>query len=92
MGWRGERGSDGGVNPLPSFYTALSPQPTPEGGETHHQKGGVGEWTWAYLAPPCGNDRTSVTLMTVRVAGLFARPAVRRDGLDRGGGWRRQER
>lgn len=32
------------------------------------------------LVPPCGNDGTSVTQMTVRVAGLFARPPARCDG------------
>lgn len=40
------------------------------------------------LVLPCGNDGTSVTQMTVRVAGLFARPPVRCDGLDRRSGWR----
>lgn len=40
------------------------------------------------LVLPRGNDGTSVTQMTVRVAGLFARPPVRCDGLDRQSGWR----
>lgn len=39
------------------------------------------------LVAPCGNDGTSVTEMTVRVAGLFLRPLVHCDGLDRQGGW-----
>lgn len=34
------------------------------------------------------NDGTSVTGMTAGVAGLFARPPARHDGLDRRGGWR----
>lgn len=40
------------------------------------------------LVPPCGNDGTSVTQMTVRVAGLFAWPPARCDGLYRQSGWR----
>lgn len=40
------------------------------------------------LVPPFGNDGTSVTQMTVRVAGLFAWPPACCDGLDRQSGWR----
>lgn len=40
------------------------------------------------LVPPDGNERTSVTQMTVRVAGLFVWPLVHCDRLDRQGGWR----
>lgn len=38
--------------------------------------------------PVAVNDETSVTGMTAGVAGLFAPPPVRHEGLDRRGGWR----
>lgn len=40
------------------------------------------------LVPPCGNDETSVTQMTVRVAGLFVWALGRCNGLDRQSVWR----
>lgn len=40
------------------------------------------------VPPGVGNEGTSVTQMTVRVAGLFALPLVHCDGLDRQSGWR----
>lgn len=43
------------------------------------------------LVPPSGNDRTSVTQMTVRVAGLFVRLLAHYDGLDRRSSWRLRE-
>lgn len=54
------------------------------GGKMRRGKSGP-EWC---LVPPRGNDGTSVTQMTVRVAGLFAQPPACCDGLDRQSGWR----